>query len=140
MATQTEFSFGTPASSRIVDCRIHLSTTTSFSSFSTAKALLVFALFTRLVRLSTILSQHTMTAVNMHMPLDFLPHHSRSNSVSSSSTHSSLSRPQSSQGALPRMQAAGTEDLYRTTYHLPHHPSIHPDPVRPPFFSTLSSP
>ncbi|KXN86280.1 Protein sak1 [Leucoagaricus sp. SymC.cos] len=54
-----------------------------------------------------------MTAVNMHMPLDFLPH-SRSDSVSSTSS----SRPVSAHG--PRMQAAGhshPDDLYRQ-YHL----------------------
>jgi len=73
----------------------------------------------------------TMTAVNMHMmstgmPLDFLPQHqshSRSASVSSSSTHSSHSRPQSSQGGY-RMQQPGAapsaEDLYRASYHLGH--------------------
>ncbi|KAG6817415.1 hypothetical protein H0H87_009060 [Tephrocybe sp. NHM501043] len=51
-----------------------------------------------------------MTAVNLHMipnsiPLDFVPH-SRSSSVSSSS-HSSISRPQSSQGGYH------PDDLYR---------------------------
>lgn len=72
-----------------------------------------------------------MTAVNMqmmpaNMPLDFLPvhqSHSRSNSVSSSSTHSSSSRPQSSQGNLSRMQAGmapSPDDLYRASYHLGH--------------------
>ncbi|KAF9491009.1 hypothetical protein BDN71DRAFT_1399101 [Pleurotus eryngii] len=82
-----------------------------------------------------------MAAVNMqvmssNIPLDFLPvhtSHSRSDSVSSSSTHSSNSRPQSSQGGLTRMQALPTEDLYRSSYHLgaPHHNSaIHSDHVR----------
>lgn len=57
-----------------------------------------------------------------NMPLDFLPHpaHSRSNSVSSSSTHSSNSRPHSSQGGLSRMHSGGVpsaEDIYRA-YHL----------------------
>lgn len=66
--------------------------------------------------------------MSSNMPLDFLPgvhsSHSRSNSVSSSSTHSSNSRPQSSQGGLSRMQAGmapSAEDLYRATYHLGHH-------------------
>ncbi|KAF9009051.1 hypothetical protein BDQ17DRAFT_1448955 [Cyathus striatus] len=78
-----------------------------------------------------------MTAVNLQMmpasmPLDFLPlhPHSRSNSVSSSSTHSSNSRPQSSQGPIPRMQpgAPSSEDLYRASYHLGHHSnSLHSD-------------
>lgn len=55
-----------------------------------------------------------MTAVNMHMPLDFLPHsHSRSNSVSSSDSHSAHG---------PRMQAAAHFDY---PHHHPHH---HPDP------------
>ncbi|TFK75901.1 hypothetical protein BDN72DRAFT_355892 [Pluteus cervinus] len=75
-----------------------------------------------------------MTAVNMQlmptgMPLDFMPihpSHSRSNSVSSTSTHSSNSRPQSSQGGLSRMHLGmppSAEDLYgpTTSYHLAHH-------------------
>ncbi|KAJ7781232.1 hypothetical protein B0H16DRAFT_1818006 [Mycena metata] len=56
------------------------------------------------------------------MPLDFLPSHSRSNSVSSSSTHSSNSRPQSSSGL--RMQPGmgpSQDDLYRVSYQLGHH-------------------
>lgn len=69
-------------------------------------------------------------AVNMQMmPLDFLPH-SRSNSVSSTS-----SRPQSSQGGLARMQAGippSPEDIYRATYHLTqHNPILHGDPSPP---------
>ncbi|KAJ7498915.1 hypothetical protein FB451DRAFT_1427446 [Mycena latifolia] len=58
-----------------------------------------------------------------NMPLDFLPSsHSRSNSVSSSSTHSSNSRPQSSSGL--RMQSGmgpTQDDLYRVSYQLGHH-------------------
>jgi regulatory factor X, other len=76
-----------------------------------------------------------MAAVNLQMmsstmPLDFLPVHSRSNSVSSSSTHSSNSRPQSSssrphssQGSMSRIQAGigpSVEDLYHASYHLTH--------------------
>ncbi|KAJ7068282.1 hypothetical protein C8F01DRAFT_601889 [Mycena amicta] len=55
-----------------------------------------------------------MMALQQNMPLDFLPSHSRSNSVSSSSTHSSNSRPQSSSG-LRMQQGMGPtqEDLYR---------------------------
>ncbi|KAJ6613437.1 hypothetical protein B0H10DRAFT_2165302 [Mycena sp. CBHHK59/15] len=63
-----------------------------------------------------------MQIMSNNMPLDFLPSHSRSNSVSSSSTHSSNSRPQSSSGL--RMQsgmAPTTEDLYRVSYQLGHH-------------------
>ncbi|KAJ7228654.1 hypothetical protein GGX14DRAFT_345731 [Mycena pura] len=55
-----------------------------------------------------------------NMPLDFLPSsHSRSNSVSSSSTHSSNSRPQSSSG-LRMQQGMGPtqEDLYRVGQNL----------------------
>lgn len=81
-----------------------------------------------------------MAAVNMHMmptgmSLDFLPQHpshSRSNSVSSSSTHSSHSRPQSSQGGY-RMQpgaAPSAEDLYRASYHLGHQNLMQPGEVR----------
>ncbi|KAL0950021.1 hypothetical protein HGRIS_010029 [Hohenbuehelia grisea] len=72
-----------------------------------------------------------MAAVNMQMmssniPLDFLPvhaSHSRSNSVSSSSTHSS-SRPQSSQGGMTRIHQGmppTVEDLYASAYHLGAH-------------------
>ncbi|TFK43523.1 hypothetical protein BDQ12DRAFT_675116 [Crucibulum laeve] len=77
-----------------------------------------------------------MTAVNLQMmpaniPLDFLPTHpphSRSNSVSSSSTHSSNSRPQSSQGAIPRMHGMPSpDDMYRASYHLSHHHSLQTD-------------
>ncbi|KAF7352782.1 RFX-type winged-helix domain-containing protein [Mycena venus] len=66
-----------------------------------------------------------MMALQMsnNMPLDFLPNsHSRSNSVSSSSTHSSNSRPQSSSGL--RMQPGlgpSQDDLYRVSYQLGHH-------------------
>ncbi|KAJ7700099.1 hypothetical protein B0H17DRAFT_1048579 [Mycena rosella] len=66
-----------------------------------------------------------MMALQMsnNMPLDFLPSsHSRSNSVSSSSTHSSNSRPQSSSGL--RMQSGmgpSQDDLYRVSYQLGHH-------------------
>ncbi|KIY71420.1 hypothetical protein CYLTODRAFT_450762 [Cylindrobasidium torrendii FP15055 ss-10] len=50
------------------------------------------------------------------MSLDFLPHHAhtRSNSISSSSTHSSISRPQSSDGRLG-LGGMGDE-LYRANY------------------------
>ncbi|ESK96011.1 dna-binding protein rfx2 isoform 4 [Moniliophthora roreri MCA 2997] len=81
-----------------------------------------------------------MAAVNMpimsaSMPLDFLPvhSHSRSNSVSSNSTHSASSRPQSSQGGLSsRMQPPippSAEDIYRATYQ--HNPVLHGDPSPP---------
>ncbi|KAJ7368311.1 hypothetical protein DFH08DRAFT_1071042 [Mycena albidolilacea] len=66
-----------------------------------------------------------MMALQMsnNMPLDFLPNsHSRSNSVSSSSTHSNSSRPQSSSGL--RMQPGlgpSQDDLYRVSYQLGHH-------------------
>ncbi|CAA7259785.1 unnamed protein product [Cyclocybe aegerita] len=83
-----------------------------------------------------------MTAVNMQMmptgmPLDFLPahpSHSRSNSVSSSSTHSSHSRPQSSHGGFNRMQPGlvpSSEDLYRASYHLGHQNLMHGDSQPP---------
>lgn len=75
-----------------------------------------------------------------HMPLDFLPVHSRSNSVSSSSTHSSNSRPQSSQGGFPRMQAGmppSADDMYRASYHLSHHSQN--DHVRDSFYPSLYS-
>lgn len=68
-----------------------------------------------------------MTAVNMHIPLDFIPvhaHHSRSNSISSNSTHSNHSRPVSSHG-LPQIQRGMPvthDDLFRATYG---HPQIH---------------
>ena len=85
-----------------------------------------------------------MTAVNnLHMmstnlPLDFMPahpSHSRSNSVSSSSTHSSHSRPQSSHGQvnMNRLQPGvgpSAEDLYRGSYHLGHQNLMHNDSVR----------
>ncbi|OSD04281.1 hypothetical protein PYCCODRAFT_1364545 [Trametes coccinea BRFM310] len=71
-----------------------------------------------------------MAAVNLQMmaanvPFDFLPnahlHHSRSNSVSSSSSHSPGSRPQSSQGGGVLRSSAGlppsAEDLYRASFH-----------------------
>ncbi|KAH8094783.1 hypothetical protein BXZ70DRAFT_946038 [Cristinia sonorae] len=68
-----------------------------------------------------------MASVNIQMlpansPFDFMPNHhphSRSNSVSSSSSHSPNSRPQSSQGVFMRNSAAipSTEDLYRASFH-----------------------
>ena len=70
-----------------------------------------------------------MAAVNLQMmaanvPFDFLPTahlHSRSNSVSSSSSHSPNSRPQSSQGGGVLRAAAvlppSAEDLYRASFH-----------------------
>ncbi|KAH9936953.1 hypothetical protein B0H21DRAFT_758272 [Amylocystis lapponica] len=69
-----------------------------------------------------------MAAVNLQMmatniPFDFLPSahpHSRSNSVSSSSSHSPGSRPQSSQGGILRTSAVlppSSEDLYRASFH-----------------------
>lgn len=70
-----------------------------------------------------------MAAVNLQMmsanvPFDFLPSahlHSRSNSVSSSSSHSPGSRPQSSQGVPVLRTSAGlppsAEDLYRASFH-----------------------
>ena len=65
-----------------------------------------------------------MAAVNLqtissNVPFDFLPlshPHSRANSISSSSTHSPNSRPQSSQDILPRMPAGiptPADDPYR---------------------------
>ncbi|KAG6854778.1 hypothetical protein C0991_001205 [Blastosporella zonata] len=63
-----------------------------------------------------------MTAVNLHIMADFLPH-SRSSSVSSSS-HSSISRPQSSQGGYH------TDDLYRYHLHGDHvRDSLNPFPI-----------
>ncbi|TFY66941.1 hypothetical protein EVG20_g4143 [Dentipellis fragilis] len=69
-----------------------------------------------------------MAAVNLHsasmasnLPMDFMPghHHSRSNSLSSSSPGS---RPQSSQGGVVRtsagMGALSAEDLFRASYQL----------------------
>ena len=69
-----------------------------------------------------------MAAVNLQMmssnvPFDFLPQahlHSRSNSVSSSSSHSPGSRPQSSQGSVLRaapILPPSAEDLYRASFH-----------------------
>ncbi|KAI0796640.1 hypothetical protein C8Q75DRAFT_741826 [Abortiporus biennis] len=69
-----------------------------------------------------------MAAVNLQMvptnvPFDYLPNHhphSRSNSVSSSSSHSPHSRPQSSQGAILRNPIGlqpSAEDLYRASFH-----------------------
>ncbi|KJA30269.1 hypothetical protein HYPSUDRAFT_196507 [Hypholoma sublateritium FD-334 SS-4] len=84
-----------------------------------------------------------MTALNMQMlptnmpPLDFLPahpNHSRSNSVSSNSTHGSHSRPQSSHSTMGRMQPGvgpSPEDLYRPSYHLGHQNIMHNDPSPP---------
>ncbi|KIL70050.1 hypothetical protein M378DRAFT_67300 [Amanita muscaria Koide BX008] len=70
-----------------------------------------------------------MTAVNMQMmptnvPFDYSSVHSRSSSVSSTSAHSVISRPQSSQGGISRMQGGipppTVEDLYRNSHYLPH--------------------
>ncbi|CAK5262719.1 unnamed protein product [Mycena citricolor] len=63
-----------------------------------------------------------MMALQMsnNMALDFLPSHSRSNSVSSSSTHSSNSRPQSSSGLHMSGMGPTQEDLYRVSYQLGH--------------------
>ncbi|CCM02491.1 uncharacterized protein FIBRA_04592 [Fibroporia radiculosa] len=69
-----------------------------------------------------------MAAANLQLmatngPFDFLPagHHSRSNSVSSSSSANSPgSRPQSSQGGILRTSALmppSSEDLYRASFH-----------------------
>lgn len=81
----------------------------------------------------------SMTAVNIqlmpsNMSLDFLPmhSHSRSGSVSSNSTHSNHSRPQSSQGNLNRMQpgmSPSAEDIYRASYNLGHHNLVQNDSV-----------
>ncbi|EIN10625.1 hypothetical protein PUNSTDRAFT_112444 [Punctularia strigosozonata HHB-11173 SS5] len=65
-----------------------------------------------------------MAAVNMqmipsHIPVDYMGVHSRSTSVSSSSSHSG-SRPQSSHGAL-RSMAPTSEDLYRASLQLGQH-------------------
>ncbi|KDQ64519.1 hypothetical protein JAAARDRAFT_166855 [Jaapia argillacea MUCL 33604] len=69
-----------------------------------------------------------MAAVNMHLmassiPADFLPAHSphsRSNSLSSSSSHTPGSRPHSSQGGVLRNSGylpPSADDLYRASYH-----------------------
>ncbi|KAG5643952.1 hypothetical protein DXG03_009303 [Asterophora parasitica] len=82
-----------------------------------------------------------MTVVNMQMlptsmPLDFLPvhPHSRSSSVSSSSAHSSNSRPQSSQGGFQHGIPPSADDLYRASYHLNHHAALQGDHVRDSFY------
>lgn len=87
-----------------------------------------------------------MQMMASNLPLDFLPvhpSHSRSNSLSSVSTHSSNSRPHSSQGGLSRMQgsiAPSPDDLYRASYHLGHHNNSLPnDHVRDPFQYTMVS-
>ncbi|KAF9221975.1 hypothetical protein BS17DRAFT_784230 [Gyrodon lividus] len=62
--------------------------------------------------------------MSSNIPFDFLPlnhPHSRSNSISSSSTHSPNSRPQSSQGLVPRLPSgmpASAEDPYRLSSYL----------------------
>jgi len=80
-----------------------------------------------------------MTVVNLQMmptnaPINFLPLHSRSNSVSSNSTHGSHSRPHSSQGfafnRLPPAAGPSQEDLYRASYHPAGQGLIHGDSVR----------
>lgn len=68
-----------------------------------------------------------MAAVNLQMvptgvPFDYIPnhHHTRSASVSSTSSHSPGSRPHSSQGALLRQSVVlqpTQEDLYRASFH-----------------------
>jgi regulatory factor X, other len=65
-----------------------------------------------------------MAAINMqmipnHIPVDYMAVHSRSTSVSSSSSHSG-SRPQSSHGAL-RSMAPTSEDLFRASLQLGQH-------------------
>lgn len=60
-----------------------------------------------------------------NVPFDFMPQshpsHSRSNSVSSTSSHSPNSRPQSSHGGVLRATSAvmppSSEDLYRASFH-----------------------
>lgn len=70
-----------------------------------------------------------MAAVNLqtmsaNIPFDFLHlnhPHSRSNSISSSSTHSPSSRPQSSQGIVPRLpsgMSSSVDDPYRLSSYL----------------------
>lgn len=90
-----------------------------------------------------------MAAVNLQMmaanlPFDFIPNHhphSRSNSVSSSSSHSPNSRPQSSQGvAFMRNSAvlpSGADDLYRASFYPPL--PYKGDHTRHPSDSSLSS-
>ena len=90
-----------------------------------------------------------MAAVNLQMmaanlPFDFIPNHhphSRSNSVSSSSSHSPNSRPQSSQGLPymrnPAVMPSGAEDLYRASF--PPHTVSQGDHTRRPSNSSLSS-
>ena len=83
-----------------------------------------------------------MMAANL--PFDFIPNHhphSRSNSVSSTSSHSPSSRPQSSQG-LPFMRNSAVmpnaaEDLYRASF--PTHTLYQGDHTRHPSDSSLSS-
>ncbi|GAW05351.1 dna-binding protein rfx2 isoform 4 [Lentinula edodes] len=80
-----------------------------------------------------------MAAVNMqmmqaNMPLDFLPLHShtRSDSVSSSSTHSSSSRPQSAHGVNRMGMGLSPEEIYRASYHLGQHNNLlHAEPSPP---------
>ncbi|KAF8450724.1 hypothetical protein L210DRAFT_3609019 [Boletus edulis BED1] len=63
-----------------------------------------------------------LQTIPSNVPFDFFPPshpHSRSNSISSSSTHSPNSRPHSSQDILPRMSAGiplPSDDLYRLSY------------------------
>jgi regulatory factor X len=82
-----------------------------------------------------------MAAVNMqtmNFPLDFPHHHTRSASVSSSSTHSSLSRPTSSHGGI--LDGMGPDDVYRAaSYGLQHHGAMQADHVRFDFSLLCSS-
>lgn len=74
-----------------------------------------------------------LQTIPSNVPFDFLPpshHHSRSNSISSSSTHSPNSRPHSSQDILPRMPAGiHSDDPYRLSTYIPgdqvRHPSLY---------------
>lgn len=92
----------------------------------------------RLVRSNISFVNFDMAAVNMqmmqaNMPLDFLPLHShtRSDSVSSSSTHSSSSRPQSAHGVNRMGMGLSPEEIYRASYHLGQHNNLlHAEPVR----------
>ncbi|EKM59063.1 uncharacterized protein PHACADRAFT_25186 [Phanerochaete carnosa HHB-10118-sp] len=103
-----------------------------------------------------------MAAVNLQMmaanlPFDsFIPNHhphSRSNSISSSSSHSTSSRPQSSQGLPfmrnPAVMPPSADDLYRASLppsyasatHGNHHPSRHlADSPHYPVWHTQPSP
>ncbi|KAI0347564.1 hypothetical protein BDW22DRAFT_1321542 [Trametopsis cervina] len=94
-----------------------------------------------------------MAAVNMqmmaanHLPFDFIPNHhphSRSASVSSTSSHSPSSRPQSSQGMpymrnAAMMHSASADDLIYRASSFPTPASYQSDHARHPSDASLSS-